>query len=51
VRRPEGFRVGTQAANAPSVRLYESLGFRFRDAQFVLHHHGHGRPYRTEAAT
>jgi ribosomal protein S18 acetylase RimI-like enzyme len=51
MRRPEGFRVGTQAANAPSVRLYESLGFRFTDAQFVLHHHGHGGPYRTEGAT
>jgi len=51
MRRPEGFRAGTQAANAPSVRLYESLGFRFRDARFVLHHHGHGGPYRTEGAT
>jgi len=39
-RRTAGMIVGTQAANVPSVRLYESLGFRLRDAQFVLHHHG-----------
>lgn len=39
-RRPAGLRVGTQAANAPSVGLYESLGFRLRGAKFVLHHHG-----------
>lgn len=39
-RRPAGMVVGTQAANAPSVRLYESLGFRLRQAKFVLHHHG-----------
>jgi ribosomal protein S18 acetylase RimI-like enzyme len=39
-RRPAGMTVGTQAANVASVRLYESLGFRLRDAQFVLHHHG-----------
>jgi ribosomal protein S18 acetylase RimI-like enzyme len=39
-RRPAGVVVGTQAANVASVRLYESLGFRLRDAQFVLHHHG-----------
>jgi ribosomal protein S18 acetylase RimI-like enzyme len=44
-RRPRGFRVGTQAANTPSVRLYESLGFRLVQAQFVLHHHGRGGPY------
>lgn len=44
-RRPRGFRVGTQAANAPSVRLYESLGFRFTRAQFVLHHHGRSGRY------
>jgi ribosomal protein S18 acetylase RimI-like enzyme len=44
-RQPSGFRVGTQAANAPSVRLYESLGFRFTQAQFVLHHHGRGGSY------
>lgn len=38
-RRPRSMRVGTQAANVPSVRLYESLGFRLRGAQFVLHYH------------
>ena len=38
-RRPRSMRVGTQAANIPSVRLYESLGFRLRGAQFVLHYH------------
>jgi ribosomal protein S18 acetylase RimI-like enzyme len=37
--------VGTQAANAPSVRLYESLGFRWSTAQLVLHHHGTGAAY------
>jgi ribosomal protein S18 acetylase RimI-like enzyme len=47
--RPKGWRVGTQAANIASVRLYESLGFRLSQAQFVLHHHGRGGPYRAEA--
>jgi ribosomal protein S18 acetylase RimI-like enzyme len=37
---PSRFRVGTQAANTPSCRLYEHLGFRFSEANFVLHHHG-----------
>lgn len=41
-RRHAGMSVGTQAANVPSVRLYESLGFRLRGAQFVLHYHGGG---------
>jgi ribosomal protein S18 acetylase RimI-like enzyme len=49
-RRPRSFRVGTQAANTPSVRLYESLGFRLSQAQFVLHHHGRGGPYLPEAS-
>ncbi|MDX6769796.1 MAG: GNAT family N-acetyltransferase [Elusimicrobiota bacterium] len=31
--------VGTQAANAPSMRLYESCGFRAARAAFVLHRH------------
>ena len=31
--------VGTQAANIPSVRLYESLGFRLARSGFVLHRH------------
>jgi ribosomal protein S18 acetylase RimI-like enzyme len=32
--------VGTQIANAASVRLYEGMGFRFEAAYYVLHHHG-----------
>lgn len=36
---PPGFRVGTQAANIPSCRLYESLGFRLQAATQVLHYH------------
>jgi ribosomal protein S18 acetylase RimI-like enzyme len=32
-------RVGTQAANVPSIRLYESLGFSLVAAAFVLHCH------------
>jgi ribosomal protein S18 acetylase RimI-like enzyme len=46
-RRPAGLIVGTQAANVPSVRLYESLGFRLKQSQFVLHHHGRDSPYST----
>jgi ribosomal protein S18 acetylase RimI-like enzyme len=38
-------RVGTQAANIPSVRLYESLGFRLSGAQLVLHCHGGKEEY------
>jgi ribosomal protein S18 acetylase RimI-like enzyme len=41
-RRPRGMIAGTQAANIASIRLYESLGFRLREARFVLHHHGSG---------
>lgn len=41
-RMPISFTVGTQAGNVPSVRLYESLGFRLRSAQYVLHYHGSG---------
>lgn len=37
---PKKITVGTQAANMPSVRLYESLGLRFKSAQYVVHHHG-----------
>lgn len=36
---PAGMLVGTQAANIPSVRLYESLGFRMKSTQFILHLH------------
>lgn len=32
-------RVGTQAANVPSVRLYEEAGFRLAGAQYVFHGH------------
>lgn len=42
-RRPRGMIVGTQAANVPSMRLYESAGFRLSDAKFVLHFHGGAR--------
>jgi len=35
--------VGTQAANAPSMRLYESCGFRVSRAAYVLHRHAGGR--------
>jgi ribosomal protein S18 acetylase RimI-like enzyme len=37
--RAEKLRVGTQIANHRSVRLYESLGFRLVDSQYVLHAH------------
>lgn len=37
---PTGMLVGTQAANTPSVNLYEALGFRLEASNFVLHHHG-----------
>ncbi len=39
-RRPAKILVGTQAANIPSIRLYESLGLRMHSAQYVLHYHG-----------
>lgn len=32
-------RVGTQAANVPSLRLYEKLGFRVTSSGYVLHRH------------
>jgi ribosomal protein S18 acetylase RimI-like enzyme len=35
-------RVGTQAINAPSIRLYEGRGFRFVGAANVLHAHFRG---------
>lgn len=31
--------VGTQAANIPSMRLYESLGFRAAGVDYVFHYH------------
>jgi ribosomal protein S18 acetylase RimI-like enzyme len=36
---PGRVKVGTQIANTRSVRLYESLGLRLTDAQYVLHLH------------
>lgn len=33
------FRVGTQAANIPSLRLYEKMGFRMCAASYVFHLH------------
>lgn len=38
-RRAAGMRAGTQAANIPSVRLYEGMGFRLASAECVLHYH------------
>jgi ribosomal protein S18 acetylase RimI-like enzyme len=32
-------QVGTQAANIPSMRLYEKLGFRMASTSYVLHMH------------
>jgi ribosomal protein S18 acetylase RimI-like enzyme len=37
---PSRIRVGTQAANITSLRLYEHLGFRLTAASYVLHCHG-----------
>ncbi len=37
--RASRLEVGTQAANAPSIRLYEGLGFRWDHASYVLHMH------------
>jgi ribosomal protein S18 acetylase RimI-like enzyme len=35
----ERVKVGTQIANAPSLRLYEGLGFKFHNSQYVMHCH------------
>lgn len=43
----ERLEVGTQVANAPSVRLYENCGFRFASAAYTLH--GHFGPSRSPA--
>ena len=37
--RSQALRVGTQAANTASIRLYERCGFRFSSATYVLHAH------------
>ena len=34
-------RVGTQIANTPSIKLYESLGFKVDSFQHVFHYHNH----------
>lgn len=34
------YRVGTQAANITSIRLYEKMGFRMVGSTYVLHGHG-----------
>lgn len=36
-------RVGTQAANIPSMRLYEAMGFSIRQTTYVMHLHTHSR--------
>ncbi len=36
---PAPLRVGTQLANAPSLRLYTKLGFALESASYVLHLH------------
>lgn len=36
---PERILVSTQAANIPSCRLYESVGFRLAKTEFTLHFH------------
>jgi RimJ/RimL family protein N-acetyltransferase len=35
----EKIHAGTQIANIPSMRLYESLGFRICRAGYVFHYH------------
>lgn len=37
--RAKRLSVGTQAANIPALRLYESLGFRVSETAYVLHAH------------
>lgn len=32
-------RVGTQVANLPSIRMYEKLGFKVSDANYLFHYH------------
>lgn len=33
------FKVGTQIANIPSIKLYESCGFRLSDSLYIMHLH------------
>jgi len=45
--RVSELRVGTQAANVASLRLYESCGFRVVESSYVLHaHYHHGEMQR-----
>jgi dTDP-4-amino-4,6-dideoxy-D-galactose acyltransferase len=37
--RADRLRVGTQISNIPSMRLYESIGFRLTETSYVLHAH------------
>jgi len=37
---PKNLLVGTQASNIPSIRMYEKIGFKKINSQFVLHYHG-----------
>ena len=37
--RSDLVRVGTQAANTPSLRLYQAMGFRAAGSAYVLHAH------------
>jgi ribosomal protein S18 acetylase RimI-like enzyme len=37
------FRAGTQLVNRNSIRLYEGLGFRFCEAQYIFHRHEEGK--------
>jgi len=37
---PQNLLVGTQASNIPSIRMYEKIGFKKINSQFVLHYHG-----------
>ena len=41
-----GLAVGTQAANLPALRLYQSLGLRLAGVKHVLHHHGKQHAHR-----
>jgi len=42
----ELLQVGTQAANIPSMRLYEKLGFEMARTQYVMHLHVQDRRVR-----
>ncbi|ODS33764.1 MAG: TDP-fucosamine acetyltransferase [Candidatus Scalindua rubra] len=38
-RHSQVIRTGTQVANIPSIKLYEKLGFRLVDSQYIFHYH------------